>query len=59
MTQGFRSRSGATLLRSEYGEVQFRPEDEQTSPPEITEETETHCELCSWHGKFKTLNRPR
>jgi hypothetical protein len=41
------------------GEVQFRPQEDDTSPPEITEETETYCELCSWHGKFKTLNRPR
>ena len=25
--------------------------------PEITDEIETFCDKCAWHGKFNTLNK--
>jgi DNA-directed RNA polymerase subunit RPC12/RpoP len=29
----------------------------ESDPLEIMEETETYCELCAWHDRFKTLKR--
>ncbi len=26
--------------------------------PDIEDETETYCDNCSWHGKFKELIKP-
>jgi len=31
--------------------------DHAGEPPEITKETETYCNQCSWHDKFKTLTK--
>lgn len=39
----------------EGGQVQFRPREEDSKPPEIGGDTETYCGLCAWHGKFNTL----
>ena len=37
------------------GEVVFEPGEEDANPPGIGDETETYCNQCSWHGKFRTL----
>lgn len=39
----------------EGGQVQFRPREEDSTPPEISGGTETYCGLCAWHGKFGSL----
>lgn len=41
------------------GKVQFKPGEEDFQLPAIGDDTETYCGVCSWHGKFNTLNRPR
>ena len=37
------------------GEVLFDPETNEEEPPAIVEETETYCNTCAWHDKFKAL----
>ena len=37
------------------GEVVFDPETTEEEVVEIVEETETYCNKCAWHDKFKTL----
>ncbi len=37
------------------GKVVFDPETTEEGVPEIVEETETYCNKCAWHDKFKTL----
>ncbi len=40
------------------GEIVFsgdQPDSEQ--PPEIIGETETFCDRCAWHDKFKSLKK--
>jgi hypothetical protein len=39
------------------GRIIFNPEDTESTQPDIVEETETFCQRCAWHDKFKTLNR--
>ena len=39
------------------GKVIFKVEDTDSNPPDIVEETETFCQRCAWHDKFRTLNR--
>ncbi len=39
----------------ERGEVVFDPETNEAELPEILEDTETYCNKCAWHDKFKTL----
>ena len=39
------------------GKIVFRLEESQSELPNIVQETETHCSLCAWHGKFGTLTR--
>jgi len=39
------------------GEVIFKAEDTESSPPNIVEETETFCKRCAWHDKFKRLKQ--
>lgn len=37
------------------GEI-IEPDNEPDSNPiEVKEETETYCDRCAWHGKFKIL----
>ncbi len=35
-------------------QVCFDPEVNPSDIPELTGETETYCDKCAWHGKFKT-----
>lgn len=37
------------------GEIINSEEETQPNPLEVTDETETYCDQCAWHGKFKTL----
>ena len=39
------------------GEICFAAEEARRECPEITEETETYCDNCAWHGKRKELNQ--
>jgi hypothetical protein len=37
------------------GKLIFDPETTETEPPQISAETETYCNKCAWHDRFKTL----
>jgi hypothetical protein len=39
------------------GEIIFKAEETESNPPDIMEETETFCNRCAWHDKFKMLKR--
>ena len=39
----------------EQGKVVFDPETNEAELPELVEDTETYCNKCAWHDKFKTL----
>ena len=36
-------------------EVAFGSDDEASPNPEVHDDTETYCNKCSWHGKFKEI----
>lgn len=38
------------------GRIEFLNVDEDGSTLEIDEDTETYCDRCAWHGKFRILN---
>ncbi len=41
-----------------HGKAFFIPSEEgNAQPPDITDDTETYCNLCSWHSKFNALKR--
>ena len=37
------------------GRIEFNTDYDKQEIPKITNETETFCNKCSWHGKFSTL----
>ena len=37
------------------GEIAFDSEVSASELPAITDETETYCDKCAWHGKIDTL----
>ena len=37
------------------GEIAFDSEVSDSELPAITDETETYCDKCAWHGKIETL----
>ena len=37
------------------GEIVFTSEDVERECPEIKEGTETYCDNCAWHGKWKEI----
>ena len=37
------------------GEVIFAPEANEAELPAVVDETETFCNKCAWHDKFKIL----
>ena len=37
------------------GQVEYSSEDEAAAAPGVQDQTETFCNKCSWHGKFKEL----
>ena len=37
------------------GKVIFDPETAGTELPQVSAETETYCNKCAWHDRFKTL----
>ena len=39
------------------GEVIFTAEEAEGGRRDIQDETETYCDNCSWHGKFKELRK--
>jgi hypothetical protein len=40
------------------GEIVFTDSQvESEQPPEVNEETETFCDRCAWHDKFKSLKK--
>jgi hypothetical protein len=40
------------------GEIVFTDSQvESEQPPEVDEETETFCDRCAWHDKFKSLKK--
>jgi len=50
-----------TLFEFDMHDGEIIPAEPQTEsdPLEITEETETFCNRCAWHGTFKTLKKTR
>jgi len=39
------------------GEVIFTAEEADAGKPELRDETETFCDNCSWHGKFREIGQ--
>jgi hypothetical protein len=39
------------------GVICFDSASDDSELPEITSETETYCNKCAWHDKFKTLTK--
>jgi hypothetical protein len=37
------------------GKAAFGPDVDDSSCPEVCDDTETYCDKCSWHGDFKEL----
>ncbi len=37
------------------GEAVFTAEEAGEARPQISDATETYCDSCSWHGKFREL----
>lgn len=44
-----------TEFKMAEGVIVYRDLISDSEPPEILEETETFCDGCAWHDKFKTL----
>ncbi len=41
----------------EDGKICFNPEIDEEKLPDIKDETDTHCNRCSWHDKLETLKK--
>lgn len=41
------------------GEIVFTSGEEASTNLELGDDTETFCDRCAWHDKFKTLKRVR
>ncbi len=41
------------------GEIVFTSGEEASTNLEVGDDTETFCDRCAWHDKFKTLKRVR
>jgi len=39
------------------GEIHFDAEVDASEVPEVSDETETYCVQCAWHGNFDGLNK--
>lgn len=39
------------------GEIVSSDKETECEPLEVVEETETFCDRCAWHDKFKTLKQ--
>jgi len=39
------------------GSVCFDPDVDLSKAPVISDDTETFCNQCAWHGKLRTLNK--
>ncbi len=50
-----------TIFEFELKDGKIVPVDQETTsiPLEVVEETETYCDCCAWHDKFKTLKTIR
>jgi hypothetical protein len=38
------------------GKVAYGPDVDASSCPELCHDTETYCDMCSWHGPFDDLS---
>lgn len=38
-------------------EATFQDQDEASEHPELTDDSETFCSSCAWHGKFRELKK--
>lgn len=41
------------------GEIISSERETEPNPLEVGDETETYCDKCAWHDKFKTLKQER
>ncbi|MCP4339764.1 MAG: hypothetical protein GY799_12950 [Desulfobulbaceae bacterium] len=41
------------------GKIIRSEQETDSNPLEVGEETETYCDKCAWHDKFKTLKQVR
>jgi hypothetical protein len=41
------------------GQIVYLEEEPDSAPLEVLEETETFCDKCAWHDKFKSLKKLR
>tara|TARA_Y100000589_G_C26603687_1_gene407363 strand:+ start:72 stop:287 length:216 start_codon:yes stop_codon:yes gene_type:complete len=41
----------------ENGEIEYLDGEADESPLQVTDDTETFCDRCAWHDKFKTLKK--
>lgn len=50
-----------TLFEFELKEDGIHPsaDESEAQPLEVTEETETYCDRCAWHDKFKMLSKSK
>lgn len=39
------------------GVVNYSTEDKESDPLPVEDETETYCDRCAWHDKFKVLKK--
>ena len=39
------------------GKIISSDKETESTPLEVGEETETYCDKCAWHDKFKTLKK--
>lgn len=37
--------------------IVFSEDVDESTCPEVTEETETYCSRCAWHGRFEELGK--
>lgn len=43
----------------EAGRIVFSDKETESDPVEVMEETETYCQRCAWHDRFKALKNVR
>ncbi len=41
----------------EKGVINYSTEDADSDPLPVDDETETYCDRCAWHDKFKVLKK--
>ncbi len=46
-----------TEFNLEEGVINYSTEDADSDPLLVDDETETYCDRCAWHDKFKVLKK--